>query len=132
MELVLSTSKLMHLLHAASRLKTELPDLTAADLSRPTEVSSLSSATTNQTHAAVLQKVLSIISTSATVPATISLLQKLNMSGEAPAPVPVSGDKILCIADLEKAASRKMTVTARGRYNVLGTAIDWRTAFLPI
>ena len=35
------------------------------------------------------------------------------MSG-APIPIPVPADKILCIADLERAGSLKLTATARG------------------
>ncbi|KAK6430060.1 hypothetical protein LTR95_013788 [Oleoguttula sp. CCFEE 5521] len=39
------------------------------------------------------------------------------MSGGAPIPVPVSGDKILCIPDLQKAASKKLPTSAREFYN---------------
>nr|OQO19716.1 hypothetical protein B0A51_12776 [Rachicladosporium sp. CCFEE 5018] len=39
------------------------------------------------------------------------------MSGGAPMPVPVSSDKILCIPDLQKAASKKLPTSAREFYN---------------
>ncbi|KAK6439198.1 hypothetical protein LTR95_004600 [Oleoguttula sp. CCFEE 5521] len=39
------------------------------------------------------------------------------MSGGAPIPVPVSGDKILCIPDLQAAASKKLSKSAREFYN---------------
>lgn len=39
------------------------------------------------------------------------------MSG-APVPVPVAKDKILCIADLEKAGSARLTATARGMQDI--------------
>ncbi|OQO14346.1 hypothetical protein B0A48_01222 [Cryoendolithus antarcticus] len=39
------------------------------------------------------------------------------MSGGAPIPVPVSGDRILCIPDLQKAASQKLPTSAREFYN---------------
>ncbi|OQO15034.1 hypothetical protein B0A48_00416 [Cryoendolithus antarcticus] len=39
------------------------------------------------------------------------------MSGGAPKPVPVSSDKILCIPDLQKAASKKLPTSAREFYN---------------
>nr|OQO21570.1 hypothetical protein B0A51_11918 [Rachicladosporium sp. CCFEE 5018] len=41
----------------------------------------------------------------------------MSMSGGAPIPVPVSSDKILCIPDLQKAASKKLPTSAREFYN---------------